>query len=281
MALGGGLLGAGCGTDEPNDNEAGSGGGVAGSGGEGIGGSAGNEAGSGGGGTGGTPAEPREFTGCTGREGELVAIADGGVLVCTDTVFQDAEENPVSVWLRACSAAGAADCRNPQTFCGLAINNDVPFCIGNPCGDFSYFRDANNGDFFEACNPFFGFVEGIGSDGSVVRAPEDQLTGTCLPIGRNDDGTASGTCVAGGQVAVGGECAGEDARDPSTLCVQGSACSNGGTCFEICDAAAEPSGEGAFAGCDVAGEACNPATSEPPSDFVIGFCIEPEEGGEG
>lgn len=272
MALGGGLLGAGCGTDEPGDNEAGSGGGVAGSGGEGIGGSAGNEAGSGGGGTGGAPATPEDFTPCT-EVGATAVPEDGGLLVCSD-IFTAG-----SLWVRACDTN--AECTDASTWCqNTATGGAFPFCLLNRCGDDRNFDDATNGDFFEACSQV-GFT--VSDDGKTV-VPDELVDGTCLPLGRNDDGTAFGVCLVGGEIPAGGACGNEDARDRSTLCEVGTACavptgSTEGTCTDTCDAV-NPERDATFAGCDVAGNVCNLAVRTPPSDTAIGFCAEPEEGGD-
>lgn len=269
MALGGGLLGAGCGTNDGPENEAGSGG-EAGSAGEG---GTGGTAGTGGtGGTGGGGAEPVEFTDCEGDEGTAVNLADGGMLVCTDEVFTD-----LSIWLRACEVT--TECADPTSFCAFAgTQGGTPFCLPNFCGnDRSIYPNANNGDFFGRCNSVDGTVQVFDKNGSVIdETPDSELTGTCLPLSTLSDGTAFGYCVASGSIPVGGSCD-DDGRigKPETLCAQGSLCTRAGTCVETCDAGEFPS-TAEFAGCATSTEVCHVAISKPATDFVLGLCGEEE-----
>lgn len=265
MALGGGLLGAGCDTDE-NGGEAGSGGSVN----EGGTGGTINEGGSGGEGQGGsggttTPKEPNEYDNCDAI-GTTFQLKDGGMLFC-DNIFTDGQAR----WLRVCLDSG--ECKDSTTFCGNVVTGEqYPYCLLNTCGDDPNFQNTTNGDLFEACDTNIGIV----SDGTD-SIPREQLNGTCLPLARKADGSAFAICVKGGEIEAGGTCGDEDARDLSTLCAQGTACAvpsgkTEGTCTDVCDAVDTETGA-EFASCQ-AGEVCGLAMQNPPTNSAIGFCGE-------
>lgn len=260
----------GTGGDEPGPGGSGGQGtgGTGGKGGSGGTGGMGGRGGTGGkGGTGGGVA-PLEYEECT-QPDEVVHLPNGSTLVCVADLYV------MPMWLFYCETS--ADCPNPLTFCGDAFLGE-PYCLSNHCGNGdSFFVSAENGDFFEPCNPEYGVSIIYDERGRVeYEAPASLMTGTCLPLVRTATGRAQGFCHASGYVPEGGQCGqlSGGRRSYGSLCQQGNACSTDGTCFPVCDARGRSSA--AFSSCSSPAASCEMAVSDPPTDRAIGFCVQDE-----
>jgi len=252
LALGGGVLGVGCGEDENGDHP-----GAGGTGGSGDGGSGGT------GGTGGdqpcggefcrpgevcktyglekhcecdpendqceegfycseaksyrctpVPPPPREYATCAEYKQGDRDEATGLECVALQTG---------QFWLRPCRTH--ADCKVVGSFCPFEVGGSgyLPYCIDIPCGvdDPTTGGDINwphNGKEFERCDPYLHMTQGAPSE-----------WGTCIPdwwafTSNRSGGPGTGTCQAAGTSRTTCRPRPQNPEDPSTRCELGWEC---------------------------------------------------------